>query len=158
MNEVILTGRLTRDPDVRYTNGPDPVCIARFSLAVDRRFKREGEPEADFPSCVAFGKTGEFVERWAKKGGKFDIVGRLQTGKYQNREGQTVYTTEVVVEKIEFGESRSAAEAHGRAAEGGERKESKPYAGAPAGSVSGPVDENGFMNIPEGIEEELPFN
>lgn len=105
MNKVILTGRLTKDPTIKY-NGD--MCIARFTLACDRRFKKDGQQSADFPSCVAFGKTGEFAEKYARKGMKFDIVGRLQTGSYEDKDGKTVYTTEVVVEDIEFGESKKS--------------------------------------------------
>ena len=105
MNKVILTGRLTKDPTIKY-NGD--MCIARFTVACDRRFKKEGQQSADFPSCVAFGKTGEFAEKYARKGMKFDIVGRLQTGSYEDKDGKTVYTTEVVVEDIEFGESKKS--------------------------------------------------
>lgn len=105
MNKVILTGRLTKDPTIKY-NGE--MCIARFTLACDRRFKKDGQQSADFPSCVAFGKTGEFAEKYARKGMKFDIVGRLQTGSYEDKDGKTVYTTEVVVEDIEFGESKKS--------------------------------------------------
>lgn len=105
MNKVILTGRLVKDPTIKY-NGE--MCIARFTLACDRRFKKDGQQSADFPSCVAFGKTGEFAEKYARKGMKFDIVGRLQTGSYEDKDGKTVYTTEVVVEDIEFGESKKS--------------------------------------------------
>jgi single-strand DNA-binding protein len=105
MNKVILTGRLTKDPTIKY-NGE--MCIARFTVACDRRFKKDGQQSADFPSCVAFGKTGEFAEKYARKGMKFDIVGRLQTGSYEDKDGKTVYTTEVVVEDIEFGESKKS--------------------------------------------------
>lgn len=105
MNKVILTGRLTKDPTIKY-NGE--MCIARFTLACDRRFKKDGQQSADFPSCVAFGKTGEFAEKYARKGMKFDIVGRLQTGSYKDKDGKTVYTTEVVVEDLEFGESKKS--------------------------------------------------
>lgn len=105
MNKVILTGRLTKDPTIKY-NGE--MCIARFTLACDRRFKKDGQQSADFPSCVAFGKTGEFVEKYFRKGMKADITGRLQTGSYEDKDGKTVYTTEVVVEDIEFGESKKS--------------------------------------------------
>lgn len=105
MNKVMLTARLVKDPTIKY-NGE--MCIARFTVACDRRFKKDGQQSADFPSCVAFGKTGEFAEKYARKGMKFDIVGRLQTGSYENKDGKTVYTTEVVVEDIEFGESKKS--------------------------------------------------
>lgn len=129
-------GRLTRDCDVRYTQGAEPTAIARFSLAVDRRFKREGEQTADFISCVAFGKTAEFLEKYGKKGTKFVVEGRIQTGSYE-KDGQKIYTTDVVVEQVEFAESKGNGE------------------GTPTPT---PTDENGFMHIPNDIDEELPFN
>ena len=146
MNKVILMGRLTRDPEVRYSQGATATAIARFSIAVDRRFKRDGEPDADFINCVAFGKTGEFIERYGHKGTKFVVEGRIQTGSYTNKDGQTVYTTEVVAEDQEFAESKNSA-----GSEGGFTGASRP-APAPSGAV------DGFMNIPDGIDEELPFN
>lgn len=100
MNKVILMGRLTRDPEVRYSQGATATAIARFSIAVDRRFKRDGEPDADFINCVAFGKTGEFIERYGHKGTKFVVEGRIQTGSYTNKDGQRVYTTDVVAENV----------------------------------------------------------
>lgn len=143
MNKVILMGRLTRDPEVRYSSGDNPTAIARYTLAVDRRYQREGEQSADFIPCVTFGKSAEFVEKYFRKGTKIALIGRITTGKYTNKEGQTVYTTEVVVEEQEFAESKSA----------NERSQQ-------AGS-SNPMSSNsndGFMNIPDGIDEELPFN
>ena len=140
MNKAILMGRLTRDPDVRYTQGGDPMCIARYTLAVDRRFKREGQDGADFIPCVAFGKGGEFVEKYCKKGTKLAVSGRIQTGSYTNKEGQKVYTTEIVVEEQEFAESK--------AAQSGQQNTQ------PAKEEEGM---DGFMNIPEGIDESLPF-
>ena len=139
MNKVILLGRLTRNPDVRYTNNQDgsQSAIARYTLAVDRRFKKDGEQAADFISCVAFGKQGEFAEKWLKQGTKIALTGRIQTGSYTNKEGQKVYTTDVVVEECEFAESKAAS---------GQQAESQP---------SQPDD--GFINIPEGIEDTLPF-
>ncbi len=142
MNKVILIGRLTRDPEVRYSQGENATAIARYSLAVDRRYKKEGEQTADFINCVAFGHSAEFAEKYLKKGTKIAIVGRIQTGSYTNREGQKVYTTDVVVEEQEFAESKG---------NGGTQNEDKP-------SPYGEADENGFMNIPDGIDEELPFN
>ena len=137
MNKVILMGRLTRDPQVRYTQGQDPMAIVRFTLAVDRRGrKQEGQQDADFPSCVAFGKSAEFVEKYVHQGTKIVLTGRIQTGSYTNREGQKVYTTEVMVESQEFAESKR---------EGGSSPQPE-------------YDENGFMNIPDGIDEELPFS
>lgn len=134
MNKVILTGRLTKDPDIRYSQGNEPMCIARYTLAVDRRFKKDGEQNADFINCVAFGKTGEFAEKYYRKGTKIAIVGRIQTGSYTNKDGHKVYTTDVVIEEQEFSESK---------------KSNEP---APA-----PTDADGFMKIPDGVEDELPF-
>ena len=157
MNKVILMGRLTRDPEVRYSAGENSLAIARYTLAVDRRFKRDGEATADFISCVAFGRTAEFAEKYFRQGLKIAISGRIQTGSYVNREGQKVYTTEVVVEDQEFAESKAASEGHQSVFGGG-------Y-GAPAGSApaapaagTGSSSADGFMNIPDGIDEELPFN
>lgn len=139
MNKVILMGRLTRDPEVRYTQGDNAMAIARYSLAVDRRFKRDGEPDADFINCVAFGKSGEFAEKYLKKGTKVAVVGRIQTGSYTNKDGQKVYTTDVVVEEQEFAESKNS--------------------GSSDNNQSAPANKDmGFMNIPDGIDEELPFN
>lgn len=160
MNKAMLTGRLTRDPNVRYSQGENQMCIARFTLAVDRRRSKnqdENAQTADFISCVAFGKTGEFVEKYAKKGMKFDLSGRIQTGSYQNKDGQTVYTTEVVVEDIEFGESKSSQDGGNTAPaskpatnNGGSSKKAAP---AKEESI-----EDGFMNVPDEIDDELPFN
>ena len=138
MNKAILMGRLTRDPDVRYTQGEQASAVARFTLAVDRRFKKEGEQlTADFISCVAFGKTGEFIERYCHQGTKLVVEGRIQTGSYTNREGNKVYTTDVVVESCEFAE-----------------KKNNEGSSAPAKNVS----EDGFMEIPDGVDDEgLPF-
>ena len=148
MNKVILMGRLTRDPDIRYSQGEKATCIARYTLAVDRRFKREGEQSADFISCVAFGKSGEFVEKYLHKGTKISIAGRLQTGSYE-KDGQRVYTTDVVVEENEFAESKGAQ------SQSTGNRQSAYSAPAPAPADSGKYD--GFMNIPDGIDEELPF-
>lgn len=125
-------GRLTKDPDVRYTNKQDgtQMCVARFSVAIDRDFKKDSQ--TDYISCVAFGKQGEFAEKYLKKGIKIVASGRIQTGSYKSKEGQTIYTTDVVIEEIEFAESKS------------EKKET-------------PIESDGFMNIPEGIENDLPF-
>ena len=144
MNKVILMGRLTRDPEVRYTQGDNAMAIARYSLAVDRRFKRDGEPDADFINCVAFGKSGEFAEKYLKKGTKIAVVGRIQTGSYTNKDGQKVYTTDVVVENVEFAESKSSSGSDGGF--------------VPADRPSPSQASDGFMNIPGGIDEELPFN
>ena len=144
MNKVILMGRLTRDPEVRYTQGENPTAIARYTLAVDRRFNRNGdENTADFISCVAFGKSGEFAEKYFRKGTKVVVTGRIQTGSYTNKDGQKVYTTDVVVEDQEFAESKNSNNNSGA---------------SNTGSNSAPVDDGGFMNIPDGIDEELPFN
>ena len=147
MNKVILMGRLTRDAEVRYSQGENSTAIARFSLAVDRRFRRDGDQQtADFINCVAFGRQGEFAEKYFRKGIKIAITGRIQTGSYTNRDGQKVYTTEVVVEEQEFAESKAASGTN----EGGYVPAQRPEPIAPAG--------DGFMNIPDGIDEELPFN
>ncbi len=147
MNKVVLMGRLTRDPEVRYSQGDNPLAIARFTLAVDRRFKRDGEQTADFINCVVFGRSAEFTEKYFHQGTKVVVSGRIQTGSYTNRDGVKVYTTEVVVEEQEFAESKPASESNG-----GYRA---PAAAAPAPSVDAG---DGFMNIPDGIDEELPFN
>lgn len=145
MNKVILMGRLTRDPEVRYSAGENSLAIARYTLAVDRRFKRDGEATADFIGCVAFGKSAEFAERYFRQGIRITICGRIQTGSYTNKEGQKVYTTEVVIEDQEFAESKSVSDSHVGSA---------PM-GAPTPSAA---SADGFMNIPDGIDEELPFN
>ena len=147
MNRVILMGRLTRDAEIRYSQGESSTAIARFSLAVDRRFRREGDEQtADFINCVAFGRTAEFMERFGRKGTKFVSEGRIQTGSYTNKDGQRVYTTDVVVESVEFAESKSAASG----SDGGFTPADRPSPSQAAG--------DGFMNIPDGIDEELPFN
>ena len=112
MNKVILMGRLTRDIEVRYSQGENPMAVARYTLAVQRKFKREGEQDADFISCVAFGKAAEFAEKYLRQGTKVVISGRIQTGSYTNRDGQKVYTTDIVVEEQEFAESKTASEAN----------------------------------------------
>ena len=148
MNKVILMGRLTRDPEVRYsTSGDNQLAIARYTLAVDRRFKRDGDQSADFIRCVAFGRSGEFAEKYFHQGTKVVVTGRIQTGSYTNRDGQKVYTTEVIVEDQEFAESKNAAGGN----EGGYRPAERP---APSSAIG-----DGFMNIPDGVEDEgLPFN
>ena len=148
MNKVILMGRLTRDPDVRYSQGESATAVARYTLAVDRRFRRDGDATADFIGCVAFGRNAEFIEKYFRQGMRVTICGRIQTGSYTNRDGQKVYTTDVVVEEQEFAESKAASEANRNA--GG-------YQSAPAPSPASAVGD-GFMNIPDGIDEELPFN
>ena len=153
MNKVILMGRLTRDPDVRYSQGDSPMAIARYTLAVDRRFRRDNDQQtADFISCVAFGRNGEFAEKYLHQGTKIVAEGRIQTGSYTNKEGQKVYTTDVVVEDQEFAESKAVSDANA----GSFRAAAPSPAPAPATPVSDAGD--GFMNIPDGIDEELPFN
>ena len=146
MNKVILMGRLTRDPEVRYSQGATPLAIARYTLAVDRRFRRDGEATADFIPCVAFGRQAEHAEKYYHQGLRVTISGRIQTGSYTNKDGVKVYTTEVVVEEQEFAESKAASDANA----GG-------YQAAPAPAPSAPAGD-GFMNISDGIDEELPFS
>lgn len=149
MNKVILMGRLTRDPDVKYTAGDNPMAIARYTLAVDRRFKRENEATADFISCIAFGKAAEFAEKYFRQGIRIVVSGRIQTGSYTNRDGNKVYTTDVVVEEQEFAESKNNAAGNNNA-------QGNTAAEQPIGNTT--VDADGFMNIPDGIDEELPFS
>lgn len=139
MNSVQLTGRLTNDPEVHYGNNGS--TVAKFSLAVNRRFKQEGQPDADFIRCVAFGKTAEFIEKYFTKGRKMDLTGRIQTGSYTNQDGNKVYTTDIVVENVEFGESKGGSTTNNETLSNPEK-----------------TDGNGFMNIPDGLDEELPFN
>ena len=147
MNKVILMGRLTRDAEIRYSQGESSTAIARFSLAVDRRFRRDNEEQtADFINCVAFGRTAEFLERFGRKGTKFVLEGRIQTGSYTNKDGQRVYTTDVVAENVEFAESKNNSSA------------GNDFGGAPSVPSPSGAAGDGFMNIPEGIDEELPFN
>jgi len=142
MNSAQLVGRLTRDPEVRYSDGGS--TVTRFTLAVDRRFKKDGGDDADFINCVAFGKTAEFLEKWFRKGQRLGLTGRIQTGSYVNQEGTKVHTTEVVVENVEFVESKGAS-----AGDGGPQQ--RP---APTSAIG-----DGFMNIPDGVEDDgLPFN
>ena len=144
-------GRLTRDPDVRYSQGETPLAIARYTLAVDRRFKRNGEQDADFINCVAFGRTAEFAEKYLKQGTKMVVSGRIQTGSYTNKDGQRVYTTDVVVEEQEFAESKSAAASNGGDSSYAAYTPSRPEPSQAAG--------DGFMAIPDGVDDEgLPFN
>lgn len=143
MNKIILVGRLTKDPELSATQNSSYV---RFNLAVDRRFKRDGdEVTADFPSCIAWGETAEFIDKYFHKGMKLGLVGRIQTGSYTNRDGQKVYTTDVVAEEVEFVESKNASS--GNSGGSGGRTAPPPV-----------TDDDGFMNIPDGIDEELPFN
>ncbi len=145
MNKVILMGRLTRDPEVRYSQGENATAVARYTLAVDRRFRRDGEATADFINCVAFGRAAEFAERYLRQGVKIAVTGRIQTGSYTNRDGVKVYTTDVVVEEQEFAESKAASASNNN------------YQASPAPSPSADIGD-GFMNIPDGIDEELPFS
>ena len=150
MNKVILMGRLTRDPEVRYTSGENSLAIARYTLAVDRKIRKDGDATADFIPCVVFGRSAEFVEKYFRKGLKITIAGRIQTGSYTNRDGQKVYTTEVVVEDQEFAESKASSDSYAA---------SHPRTSAPEASMPNPgAAAEGFMNIPDGIDEELPFN
>ena len=157
MNKVILMGRLTRDPEVRYSQGDNSMAIARYTLAVDRRFRRnnDGEQSADFIGCVAFGRSAEFAEKYFRQGLKVIVTGRIQTGSYTNKEGQKVYTTDVVVEDQEFAESKAASMANGGDGYQTGYQQSQAPASKPAPSAA---VGDGFMNIPDGIEEELPFN
>ncbi len=139
MNKAVLVGRLTRDPEVRYSQGENATAVARYTVAVERRFKREGEPTADFIPCVVFGRSAEFAEKYFRQGMRVSVSGRIQTGSYTNKDGVRVYTTEVIVEEQEFAESRTEQEARAQI----------PEEIAPG---------DGFMNIPDGVDEELPFN
>ena len=142
MNKVILMGRLTREPEIRYSQGDNAMAIARYTLAVNRRFKRDGEQAADFINCVSFGKIAEFAEKYLHQGTKILVAGRIQTGSYTNKDNQKVYTTDVVIEECEFAESKSSS------------------AGEPQGRPTpAQADADGFINIPDGVEDEgLPFN
>ena len=152
MNKVVLVGRLTRDPEVRYSQGDSATAVARYTLAVDRRFRRDGEPTADFIPCVIFGRSAEFAEKYFHQGMRVSISGRIQTGSYTNKDGQKVYTTDVVVEEQEFAESKATSDANAGSFSraGGFQQAPAPTPAADAG--------DGFMNIPDGIDEELPFN
>ncbi|MCD8020597.1 MAG: single-stranded DNA-binding protein [Clostridiales bacterium] len=172
MNKVILMGRLTRNPDVRYSQGEKATCVARYTLAVNRRFRRDGDPEADFINCVAFGRQGEFAEKYLKQGTKMVISGRIQTGSYINRDGVKVYTTDIIVEEQDFAESKAASAGYN----GGYQQNNYQQGGYQSNnyqnaSTSAPEPQpkatsrpepseavsDGFMTIPEGIEDELPF-
>lgn len=137
MNRVILCGRLVRDPEVRYSQGENSICVARFTLACDRRYKKENEQTADFISCIAFGKNGEFVEKYLAKGTKIMLEGRWQTGSYTNKDGQKVYTNDCVVDGMEFAESKKAA--------------------ADGQTTPPPAPDDDFMNIADDIDDEMPF-
>ena len=150
MNKVILMGRLTRDPDVRYSQGENASAFARYTLAVDRRFRRDGEATADFISCVSFGRTAEFAEKYFRQGMRVLVSGRIQTGSYTNRDGQKVYTTDIVVDDQEFADSKNASGGN-EGGYGNSYQQSRP---APSSAIG-----DGFMNIPDGVEDEgLPFN
>lgn len=141
MNHVVLIGRLVRDPEIRYSQGEKPMAVAKYTLAVDRRYKRENEPTADFIRCISFGRNAEFAEKYMTQGRKFAVEGSIQTGSYQNKDGQTVYTTDVIVNGQDFCDSKPAGSGN-----------TGNYAGAA-------TDSEGFMNIPDGVEDEgLPFN
>lgn len=144
MNKVVLVGRIVRDPEVRYSQGENPTAVARYTIAVDRRFKRDGEPTADFINCVTFGKSAEFVEKYFRKGLRISISGRITTNSYTNKDGIKVYTTEVTVEEQEFAESKAESEAN---------KTSNQRA-----TQTNTTNGGEFVNIPDDIPEELPFN
>lgn len=146
MNKVILVGRLTRNPEIRYPQNDNQASVARYTLAVDRRFKREDEPTADFVPCVVFGKMAKFTEKYFRQGMRVSVSGHIRTGSYINREQRKVYYTDVVIEEQEFAESRRESEPNRPTPRQQERSETMLD-----------IDENGFMNIPEGIGEELPF-
>lgn len=145
MNNVSLVGRLVRDPEVRYGQN-ESVSVAKFSLAVERRFKRDGEPTVDFINCTVFGKSAEFTEKYFRKGMRVAITGRIQTGSYKNKDGQTVFTTEIIVESQEIAQSKS------------ESNESSTSSNAEAGKSPYGSSGDDFMSIPEGTEDELPFS
>ena len=147
MNKVILMGRLTRDAEIRYAQGDNSLAIARFSLAVDRRYSKNAEEQStDFINCVAFGKIAEFFERFGRKGTKFVVEGRIQTGSYTNKDGVKVYTTDIVVEDQEFAESKNANQQNNNNVQAGQ---------SPYGNM--PTDSDGFMHIPSDIDDEVPF-
>ena len=169
MNRVILMGRLTRDPDIRYSQGENSMAIARFTLAVDRRVRRDADQTADFISCVAFGRTAEFMEKYMKQGSRVCVEGRIQTGSYVNRDGQKVYTTDVVVENAEFADGKasasSAPQQRGAYQQADRRQgasQQNSYSEAARGTDNHPAQdaaEEGFMDITDGLEDEgLPFN
>lgn len=159
MNKVILMGRLTRDPIVRYSSGENPQAVARYTLAVDRRFRRQNDDQtADFISCVAFGRQGEFAEKYLHQGTKIVVSGRLQTGSYTKNDGTRVYTTDVVIEEQDFAESKSVSSENAASYQPPQGAPAPAPAHASGGSGSAPAaDPDGFMNIPDGIDEELPF-
>nr|DAQ01152.1 MAG TPA: Single strand binding protein [Caudoviricetes sp.] len=141
MNKIILCGRLTKDPEVRYSQGATPTAVARLSLAVNRKWKREGEPDADFFNCTAFKGQAEFIEKYLIKGSKVLISGRVQNDNYTNKDGQKVYAVNIMIEEIEFAESKNAGQQ-----DTNQRQQDRPA-----------YTDDGFMTIPDGAEEELPF-
>lgn len=156
-------GRLTRDPDIRYSAGENSTAVARYTLAVDRRFKRDGDQSADFISCVAFGRSAEFAEKYFHQGIRIVVSGRIQTGSYTNRDGNKVYTTDVVVEDQEFAESKNASAENSAGftpsyQQPSYQQPSYQQPSAPSAPSPAPASADGFMNIPDGIDEELPFN
>ncbi len=148
MNKVILLGNLTRDPEVRYSQGSN-MAIARFSLAVNRRFPREGEPDSDFFNCTAFGKTAEFVEKYFHKGSRMSLVGRVQNDNYTNKNGEKVYSVQIIAEEVEFAERKSTADANAAAGFGGSGAGPAPANDSDAG--------DDFMPVPEGVDDDIPF-
>lgn len=159
MNIVIMMGRLTREPEIRYATGGSGTAIATYRLAVDRRYKREGQPDADFFDCTAFGRQAEFAEKYFHKGTKIVINGTLQNDNYQGRDGQMVYRNRIIVENQEFAESKAASQNAGAYVP--QDSQPAPRAAAPAPRAAAPAPDtsgSGFMNIPDGIDEELPFN
>lgn len=150
MNKVVLVGRLTRDPEVKYSQGEKSTAICRYTLAVDRRFKRENEQNADFVPCLVFGKSAEFAEKYFRQGLRISVSGRIQTGSYTNKDGVKVYTTEVVVEEQEFAQNKNEQDPN-NSGQNSSGQSQNSYAGSPSG-------DDGFVNVPDGIDEELPFN
>ena len=148
MNKVILLGNLTRDPEIRYSQGEKQIAVSRFSLAVNRRFANDGETNADFFNCTAFGKTAEFIEKYFRQGSRMSLVGRIENNNYTNKNGEKVYSVQIMVEEVEFAESKAVSDSHVAQAS----RQSMPSPAPAAASA------DGFMNIPDGIDEELPFN
>lgn len=144
MNKALLIGRIVRTPEIRYSQGERASAVARYTLAVDRKYKQEGQANADFINCIAFGKLAEFAEKYLRQGIKIAVTGRIQTGSYTGKDGQKIYTTDVVIEEQEFCESKSNSQ--------------QSQSQQPAQSPYGPVDGDGFMNIDPNIDDELPFS
>lgn len=145
MNKVILMGNLTRDPEIRYSQAENPMAIGRFSIAVNRRFKKEGEEDADFFNCTCFGKQAEFLEKYFRQGSRICLVGRIQNNNYTNKNGEKVYSVQVLVDELEFAEKKGQS--------GGDNQNSQSNF-----ESSGQSADDDFMNIPDGIEDGLPFN